>query len=43
MYCFTFILDPEPITAINATSLKETEVVLAWDSPKGEHNTYEVY
>lgn len=36
------ILDPEPITGINATSISDTEVTLVWASPRGEFNAFEV-
>jgi receptor-type tyrosine-protein phosphatase beta len=35
-------LYPEPITGINATSVSDTEVTLAWASPRGEYNAFEV-
>ncbi|RZC39021.1 Y phosphatase and/or fn3 domain containing protein [Asbolus verrucosus] len=35
-------LYPEPITGINATSISDTEVTLAWPYPPGEYNAFEV-
>ncbi|XP_046394393.1 tyrosine-protein phosphatase 10D isoform X1 [Ischnura elegans] len=35
-------LYPESITMINATRVTDTEITLAWDTPRGEYNTYEV-
>lgn len=36
------ILDPEPITAINATEINDTKITLAWDPPRGEYNAFQV-
>lgn len=33
---------PEPITALNATRITDTEITLTWDIPKGEYNSFEV-
>ncbi|KAF5292505.1 hypothetical protein FQR65_LT01650 [Abscondita terminalis] len=35
-------LYPEPITKINATNIRDAEVMLTWDSPRGEYNAFEV-
>ncbi|XP_044737307.1 tyrosine-protein phosphatase 10D-like isoform X2 [Chrysoperla carnea] len=35
-------LYPEPITSINATQIKDTEITLNWDTPRGEFNAFEV-
>ncbi|XP_018572478.1 tyrosine-protein phosphatase 10D [Anoplophora glabripennis] len=35
-------LYPEPITGINATHISDTEITLAWASPRGEYNAFEV-
>lgn len=35
-------LYPEPITWINATEKTDTTITLTWDTPRGEHNAYEV-
>lgn len=36
------LLDPEPITGINASYVRDTEVMLSWTYPKGEYNAFEV-
>ncbi|KAG8237365.1 hypothetical protein J437_LFUL017488 [Ladona fulva] len=35
-------LYPEPIISINATRITDTEITLAWDTPRGEYNAFEV-
>lgn len=39
-YCL--FVDPEPITGINATNIRDTEITLMWASPRGEYNAFEV-
>lgn len=36
------VLDPEPITGINASKITDTEVTLNWELPRGEYNAFEV-
>lgn len=36
------LLDPEPITILNATQITDTEITLEWDKPQGEFSDFEV-